>query len=282
MRVLLIGGNGLLGKALSRELKLNNIEFSTASRSEDNDFKIDISKFSSFDVLPNSVFDVVINCASVLPGGNYLDNDYLNSIHNVNILGTQNICKWIDTQKSIKKIVNCSSLAVVNKPWPIDLNEEATTYPLGSHVLYCSSKLTQELIFETFASNNNIDLSQIRFSALYGEEMIKSGVIWSFINQALGSGIISIENGSKVSSDFLNVSDASKILLEVIKGDIYGIINGASGEETSLIKLAEAIKLNIGESIKITNIDNPSFKTNRSVVNISKLKTNRRGIINNE
>ena len=272
MNILVFGGSGFLGFEIEKELKNTNHVFFASSRNAVSGYKVDIGNFDEFDNLPNNFFDVVINCATILPGGNLLDNNYLNKIYNTNILGTQNICKWITTQKSIKKIINCSTLAVVNKPWEYNLTEEAATYPKGDHVLYCSSKLMQELIIDTVATKNNIDFVNVRFSAIYGENMPKSGVVWALYQQAKNNNSIKIVNGNKVSFDFINVTDAARILVACINSKKReGILNAASGVETSLFELALIVKKHTSESVVIENEDQTNFTSNLSKVDVTKL-----------
>jgi UDP-glucose 4-epimerase len=274
MKILIFGSSGFLGKELTKLLRNSGYECFTVSRSSiETDFVVDISKFHDFYNLPKEFFNVIINCATILPGGDYLDNDYLDKIYKTNILGTQNICKWINQQKSIRKIVNCSTLVVVDKPWPINLSEDANTYPTGKHVLYSFSKLAQELFFTTYVSNNNIVLSQIRFSALYGENMNSGGIINTLINQLKSSNIIKLTNAQKVNADFLYVDDAAKIILATINNDYHGILNGATGVETSILHLAEIIKKHFNdESIQIENSESMDFiHEDRAVISVEKL-----------
>lgn len=273
MKVLLFGGNGFLGTNLKRILDEHNIESFTVSRSsETSNYKVDISDYKSFDLLPKNFFTVVVNCATILPGGNYLDSDYLNNIYSTNILGSQNICKWIEKQTSIKKIINCSTLVVVKKPWHIPLEEEDIhTYPEGRHVLYSASKLMQELLFKTFADTNNILLTQIRFSSLYGETMNWSGLICNLIDQAKKNKSIKITNGKKISADFLHVKDAANIILAAIKENISGVLNGASGVETTILDLAEIIKRNTSSTVTIENIESENSIIDRAVISVTKL-----------
>lgn len=273
MKVLIFGGNGFLGNSLTSILRKEGMECFSISRSDEkSNYNLDISNYEEFSKLPHDYFDAVVNCATVLPGGNYLDNEYLDKIYKTNILGTQNICKWIETQPSIKKIINCSTLVVVAKPWPLNLSEDAATYPSGNHVLYCSSKLMQELLFKTFAASKNISLSQIRFSALYGETMNWSGLICNLIDQARKYKKISLKNASKVSADFLHVDDASKIIAATLNKSLEGIINGASGKETSILKLAEIIAGQFDEAVEIENNEDDNFSEDRAVVSVGRLK----------
>lgn len=272
MRILIFGGNGFLGNSLTALLAAQGISYQTVSRSnKSSDYNFDISNYSAFSKLPKNAFDLVVNCATILPGGDYLDNEYLNKIYATNILGSQNICKWIATQDSIKSIVNCSTLVVVGKPWPLGLSESHSAHPTGKHVLYAGSKLFQELLFETFSKEHQIPLKQIRFSALYGATMPWGGVICNLIDQAKRDGKIVLQNASKVSADFLYIDDASKIILAAIQSDVNGIINGASGKETSIFQIAEEIKSISSKEIEIINTDNNNFVPNRSVINTDKL-----------
>jgi UDP-glucose 4-epimerase len=274
MKILIFGGSGFLGNAFSSLLIKKGIAFSTVSRKDSEaTYLLDISDFHSFKSIPNNKYNVIVNCATVLPGGDYLDNDYLESIYKTNIKGSQNICKWINGQSSVKKIINCSTLAVVAKPWPIGLNEKVNTYSSGNHVLYSSSKLTQELLFKTFSETKKINLTQIRFSALYGPFMKKEGLIFNLIDQASKNHKIKLTNASMVSADFLHVNDAAKIILAAIKKNINGIVNGASGIEITILQMAKVIKECFPNNIEIENIENPSFVENRSCIDVNKLKT---------
>ena len=270
MKVLIFGATGFLGQEICNLFKLQNVDYATVSRTESADFKINIANYNDFEILPND-FTTVINCATTLPGNNYLDGEYLEKIYQSNILGSQNICKWIYGQKNITKIINCSTMVVANKPWKIDIDENANTYPTGNHVLYCGSKLMQELLFDTFAKEHNINLVQLRFSTIYGNNMAWSGIICNFIDQAKNYNKIELSNGEKVSADFLNVIDAARIVLAAIKKNVVGIINAASGTETFLMDLANIVAENFQDCKVINSNQLPEIEENRSVISTDKL-----------
>ena len=58
-----------------------------------------------------------------------------------------------------------------------------------------------------------------------------------------------------------------------MKSDVGGIVNGASGEETSILKLAEIIKNIFSEEVEIVNFEDVNFNEDRAVINVGKLKT---------
>ena len=279
MRVLIFGGNGFLGTALGSALNEGSIAYETVSRTSDaSTYNFDISVRDSFGMLPNNAFDIVVNCATILPGGDYLAPDYLDTIYRTNIKGSQNICHWIATQTSVKKIINCSSLAVVGKPWPQPLTEEDVKPPYGRHVLYSASKLFQEQIFETFSQESKVPLVQIRFSALYGPQMAWNGVLCSFIDQARQEGRIKMKNATKVYADFLHVKNASDIILAAANSDVTGILNGASGVETSLAELAQYVNNHLDADLEVYNVEEDGIEPSRAVIDVRKLHS----IINTE
>ncbi len=270
MKILIFGGEGFVGKSLKMLLERNNIEYLSVSRSSEK--TVDISNFEDFFKIKENYFDIVVNCATILPNGYYLDSVYLNKILKTNIIGAQNICKWVQKQLRIKRIINCSTLVVANKPWPVDMNERYSNPPIGNHVLYSSSKLFQESIFETFGVLNDIEVINLRFSAIYGMEMPWSGILCSLIDKAVKNEKISLSNGDFVSFDFINVCDVSDIILKFIFDGEKGIYNIASGEEIYLLELANLIiELSNSKSI-IENSNQDNAVLNRSKIDISKLK----------
>ncbi len=273
MKVLIFGGNGLLGTELCKLFSGNGIAFDSVSRTGLNcKYHFDISHKPSFDALIVNQYDYVINCASMLPGGNFLDAEYLEKIYRSNLLGTQNICAWLEGQNSVKKLINCSTLVVNNKPWPVPLTESHCSMPIGHHILYAASKLMQEAIFETFSQIYKLPLVQLRFSALYGPKMRREGVLCNLIETAKKHNKIEITNGSKVFTDFLNVKDAARIVYSVLSPqEATGIVNAASGKETSLVELAKAVAAVLPTETVILNKNIVDFPALRASVSVEKL-----------
>lgn len=267
MKVLIFGGNGLLGREIHKLLLSKGITVDTVSRNNAT-FNFDISNLESFKLISGNIYDYVINAAAILPGKTYLDSNYLECIYRTNILGSQNICSWINKQTSIKKIINCSTLAVNNKPWPLYMTEDYLSLPTGNHVLYCMSKLMQEALFETLSNSKNIPVVHLRFSALYGPNMKWEGVIANFIDNSY-KGKIEMYNGNKVFADFLHVFDASRIVQNAILSDITGVVNAVSGCEISLYELAMHIRKYI--NVEVVNIDADSFTPSRALISTDKL-----------
>lgn len=287
--VLLIGANGFLGKTFWNFMKDEKTDFKlyTSSRSGgETDFQLDISDFATFAQLPKEHIHIVVNCAAKLPDSDFLDNSFLNQLFQANILGAQNICKWISTQQSIESIINCSSLSVVAKPWPAQMTEDAMTYPYGKNVLYGGSKLLKELIFRTTGLNFEKRVVNIRLSSLYGMKMIWGGVLCNFIDKAIKSKEIKLTNGNMIFADFLHINDAARVIYNLLTSGYDGILNCGSGHETSLLKLAVEISEAFNDDVLVSNKDLINEKSRASIdlsrlnkiVDTSKFITLREGI----
>lgn len=271
--VAIFGANGFLGRRLTKYLKNKRYEVVSISRSGNVDYNLDITKKTSFQGLDIDP-DIVINCASALPGGDFWDEEYSRQVFEVNFWGSYNLVKWIQTRPSVKQVINMSTLVVIDKPWPLLLNEDEVTYPFSSHQAYCISKLNQELVFNTLLLNREISVCNARLSALFGEEMSWNGVLCNFIDKALLNDKIELKNGTQVSSDFLYVETACQMIGSLIRNNVSGVINLAAGEEVYLDKLAYKIfDIVKGDKTKITNVTLDKSQINRGVIDIKKIQS---------
>jgi UDP-glucose 4-epimerase len=279
MKYFIIGAGGFLGNSLVNHLQQAGEQVYYSKRSVgtkdlDNAFALDItdpSQFGNIGIQP----DVVINCASALPDAaqGYNDPEYLKQLFNTNMIGGANIMNWAVAER-IPKVINCSTLVVVGKPWPVPLKEEDKTYPKGGHVGYSASKLSQELVMSSIAEATGVNLLHLRISALYGPGMKEAGILHKLISQAKAKESISLTNGNKVSFDFLHVDDAVKAILflsEKVKWQDF-VINLASGEEITLMELADVIcQQTACPQGMIRNVDAPDFSS-RAKVDITLLE----------
>lgn len=271
-KVLLIGASGFLGSFLKDHLEQAKYEVRTVSRSGDHvTYQVDISQEAAWEKIDFEP-EIIINCATILPGGAIDDLEYARAVFNTNVLGSYHLCRWAQKRISVNYILNISTLAIVDKPWPIPLTEEEKTYPSGKHILYSLSKLNQEVILNDFPFKKEIKICHARLSSLFGEKMPWTGVMCMLIQKIINREPIEINNGSKTSADFLYVRNACACLLQLIEKKATGIINIASGEEIFLKQLVEKIALATGIEALVTYKETGE-EENRSVVGVRKLRS---------
>ncbi|GAB3535592.1 NAD(P)-dependent oxidoreductase [Pontibacter brevis] len=275
MKYLVTGAGGFLGSTLVKQLREAGEEvYAVRRKAGEGELVLDITRADDFvklDIQP----DIIINCASALPAGgkSFSDPDYLRQLFETNVIGSANLMNWAVSRK-IPKLINCSTLVVVHKPWPVPLKEDENTYPTGGHVGYSASKLSQELVMSSIAEAGDVDLLHVRISALYGPGMKEGGVLTKLLKQAAAKERISLTNGNNVSFDFLHVEDAAKILYHLSKMEAWPqrILNLASGEEIGLLELAETLCELMGNPKEnIENIDQPGVAS-RAKIEISLLE----------
>jgi UDP-glucose 4-epimerase len=278
MKYLIFGGTGLVGKKLAEYIEDQGDEVKTVSRSgKDGSIALDIrkeSEFTKIDFYP----DVIVNCASQIPvnGKTSKDPVFLKELFQTNVIGAVNIANWAVKNK-VTKIINCSTLVVVKKPWPDFLSETYFRIPDGPHVGYCMSKLSQEQIMSECVINSNTKLLHVRISAVYGEEMLQEGIIFKLLQKLENDQEILLTDGDKNTLDLIHAEDVSRSIYALSDEDFkLKIVNLASGKQISILALANLLKEITGsESIIVNNLtNNPASTAN---INVEKLK----GLIGN-
>lgn len=265
MTFLIFGGTGFIGSDLTIYLRTKGHEVFTVSRSGSNsDFSLDITDAEGFDILNNINPEVIVNCASKIPTGNTdsINSEILKEFYQTNVIGGLNICNWA-LKKNVRKIINCSTLAVNRRPWPDPLNEDYCSIPDGQHVGYAMSKLSQESIIKESLKNSTIKFCNLRLSAVYGDNMPEVGIIFFLIKKFKLNQPIDLINAESVEFDFINVQDVSKSILAISKNDsLKEIVNLGSGVPIKLIGLAYLLKRLTNSSSIISNNENhkPLFK----------------------
>ena len=169
MKILLTGGNGLVGK-LVRDAKENNYEISIVSR------KIfsSITFYSSLEkFLKHNNFDLLIHCSAATPFNTDFD-----LIPEVNKNIDEELCRFFE-RGSIKHLVYLSTMAIYGEIKVDVLNEKLK---INNPNLYGYSKYLGENLVKQTCSKNNILLSIIRLPGVVGKGM-SNIFLEDFMNQ---------------------------------------------------------------------------------------------------
>lgn len=273
MKYLIFGGTGFVGKSLVQYLEQQGQEVLSVSRSgRGKSLALDITKESDFLKL-NYLPDIIINCASKIPekGKSSSDPLFIRELFLTNVVGAVNITNWA-VKNNIPKILNCSTLVVVKKPWPNPLKEEFSNLPDGLHVGYSMSKLSQERIMDECVKPSKTKLVHIRLSAVYGEGMTRDGVIFNLIDNLKSNKEVILHDSFRNSADFIHVRDVCKSLFNLSKQEIsWDYLNLASGKPVTINELALQLKKILNSKSKI--IDKESNRpSSEAHIDISRLR----------
>lgn len=275
MKFLIFGGSGFIGKTLAADLKNRNAEVAIVSRSGGAEgFAVDISNAADFEQI-NFIPDVIINCASRVPQKKKTsqDPDFVQELFSTNALGGLNIANWAVSRK-VPKLINCSTLVVVKKPWPVPLKENDSEIPEGSHVAYSMSKLSQEKLMTEAVKNTNTELLHARLSAVYGRYMVPEGILFQLMRKLISNEEVKLADSRKNSIDLIHVKDVSKALYELAlaKTSDEKVINIANGSSVSIYGLAEKLKKISNSNSRISDTES-SKKNSEAVISVEKLQT---------
>jgi UDP-glucose 4-epimerase len=192
----------------------------------------------------------------------------------VNIKGTLNLnmaCK----KHGIEKLVYASSASIYGNPGYLPIKEDEPANTLSP---YSVSKLAGENYCRAFYETYGIPTVCLRYSNVFGPGQLPgnpwSGVISKFINAALNNQPLTIHGDGCQTRDFTYIDDVVEATLSAALSPqaIGSIFNVASGVETSILQLAEAIKKILGKEIVIEKIDRRDIDNiRRRVLNIERI-----------
>ncbi|NRQ01189.1 NAD-dependent epimerase/dehydratase family protein [Marinobacterium sp. xm-d-530] len=177
--------------------------------------------------------------------------------HENNTLTSLKLFERLKEIKSLKKVVYAAAAcAVAEKTYdePTATTEEQPV-TLYHDSPYSISKIIGELYGNYYHQQHGLPFVKARFSNVYGpREILGAGqwrgtqhTVWrnvtpTFIWRALNGESLPLDNGGNASRDFIFVEDMARGLMAcALKGAVSGVYNLATGNETSILELAELI-----------------------------------------
>ena len=177
--------------------------------------------------------------------------------HENNTLTSLKLFKRISEIKSIKKVVYAAAACAVAEKTYDDPTATTEEQPVSLYhdSPYSISKIAGELYGNYFFQQFGLPFVKARFSNVYGpREILGAGqwrgtihtvwrnVIPTFIWKSMNGEALPLDNGGNASRDFIFVEDMARgLICCALKGSPGEIYNLATGEETSILKLATLI-----------------------------------------
>ncbi len=177
--------------------------------------------------------------------------------HENNTLTTLKLFETIKGFDRIRRVVYASAgCTVAEKTFEgAEATQEDAPVSLWLDSPYQVSKIIGELYSNYYFSRHNLPVVKARFQNVYGPgEVLGAGgwrgtvnTVWrnvtpTFIYKALMHEALPVENGGVATRDFIYVDDiVSGLLACATRGEPGEVYNLASGEETSILELAELV-----------------------------------------
>jgi UDP-glucose 4-epimerase len=238
--ILVTGGSGFLGShvsdALSEEghmVSVLDIRKSSFLRSDQKMIIADIMDQDAINKALHNI-DIVFHFAALADIDLAYDKPL--STMTINVLGTTHILEAARLNK-VKKVVFGSTVYVNSRT--------------GS--FYRVSKHACELLIEEYQQHFGLDYSILRFGTLYGTRSDNSNSVYSLLNEALTSGGIKFFGSGNEVREFIHVSDAARICVELLNEKYNGETLILTGHHRyRLFELIDMINEILGNKIKIS------------------------------
>ena len=268
--VLVTGFNGFIGSHLIPEIqkKFHVVGVSNSKNSEINiqQIKQNISKINEKHI-PKKI-SKFIHLAAI----SNLDFCQKNpdKVFETNIHGTHYILEL--ARKKDSDLVFMSTSHVFGKTNNIAIKEN---YPKNPLSLYAATKLSGEIMCESYANSYGLNIGVARLFSLFGPNGPKHSVTYNIIQQILNKHVITLGN-INAKRDFLyikNVIDAILIIMKKNRG--FNDYNVGSGKSHSLMQICTKVKNISKKNITIEGIQqkfgNNSYEVKSNSTKLKKL-----------
>lgn len=239
MRIGITGGLGVIGQALSRTLKMKNIDFTLLDNARSGESFGDINNNDDLEKHFN-------NCDGIvhLAGISSVRNGELDphACYQNNVLGTLNLIDYISKSSPTKWLLFISSREVYGAQKNYPVTEWAKCDPINQ---YGISKLLAEDLVKSRCQRLNINYAILRLSNVYGiQNDLPERVVPKFFHQSIKEKEL-IVFGTKLTCDFIHIQDVVASFLTTIQKlqnkQSLSAMNICSGREIRLVDLANII-----------------------------------------
>lgn len=281
MKVLITGGNGLIGSHFAEallssghEVILLDLEFGKNTRQiECLKIRGDIRNSHIFDKIDFNP-DVIFHAAAVsrVEWGEVDPKKCLD----VNVIGGINIIVWALSRKPKPHFIFASSREVYGEPSSLPVIESHPKNPVS---VYGTSKLAMEQIVTHYGKVSDLVYTITRFSNLYGSTRDSPGrVIPRFVNNALQGKPLIVNGGSQI-LDFTYVHDTILGLVSLVSHlenndpNVQNTdFNFTTGVGCSILDLASMIKSLTSTESEIRKVDAREYDVRKFIGDFAKAK----------
>jgi len=242
--------------------KYNNFKF----------FKIDLKDFSKTDTLLDKYKIKVIVHLAAQPGVRISIKNPHNTLRQ-NLIPFINIIEMARLKK-IKKFIYASSSSVYGDSKIYPFNEkDFKNVPVS---IYGASKLSNEIIADSYAKNFKLKCVGLRFFTVYGPYGRPDMAYYSFLNSLKNNKIIKVFNNGNMVRDFTYIDDVIDGILNVIKAkfaNTHEVLNVGKGNPDKLMDLINFLEKNYSKKFKINFTKNiPLGDIKKTYSNVNKAK----------
>ncbi|MFC6723329.1 NAD-dependent epimerase/dehydratase family protein [Halobium palmae] len=276
-RVLVTGGAGFIGSHLVDALAPDNDvvvldDLSSGDRANVHDdaelIEGDLRDETALDEATDGV-DLIYHEGAVVDVSDSVDDPVGSNA--VNLDATLGILER--ARREDARVVLASSAAIYGDPESVPVDEADPKTPSSP---YGVQKLAVDHYARVYHDLYGLETVPLRYFNAYGPRQGGSdyaAVISVFLQQARDGGPITIEGDGEQTRDFVYIEDVVRANLLAATTDAVGEpFNVATGEQTTVLELAEAVKEATGSDAEITHVDPRPGDIRHSRASVSKAR----------
>jgi nucleoside-diphosphate-sugar epimerase len=247
-RVLVTGGNGYLGSFLVKALQEKGATVFIISKNIDRaaqNYSVDITDFNALNAVIQEIQpEIVYHLAASISRNR--DFSIYEEMAKINVTGTLNL---------LQSLQNIDAHLIFTSTSEIYGNNES---PFQEHQIpnpvspYSLSKISAELLIQTYCSNYHKKYTNLRVFNFYGPNMPEDFFIPQMINSLQRGEDFKMTKGEQT-RDFLFVDDVVEALLLTAENtnSFYETLNICSGKGTKICELAAEVNNKVKSEARI-------------------------------
>ena len=213
---------------------------------------VDLADFDLLiDVFNRSMPEKVVNLAAQAGVRYSLENphEYIRT----NVTGFLNILECC-REKNIQGLIYASSSSVYgnNNKQPFSV-QDSVNNPIS---IYGSTKITNELMANTYSHLYNLNTTGLRFFTVYGPWGRPDMALYIFTEKILKNQVINVFNHGQMVRDFTYIDDIINGICSAIKNNFKNeLFNLGSSKSEQITKMIRIIEDSLGKKARINFVD---------------------------
>ena len=161
----------------------------------------------------------------------------------------------------VRKLVAASSASIYGTADEFPTHERH--HPYNNRTLYGAAKMANELMYRAFADSHGLRYAAMRYFNVYGPRMDREGkyteVLIRWYDLIKRGEAPLIYGAGDQTMDFVHVEDVARATILAMTADVTDeVFNVASGQETSLRQLCDALLRAMGTSLEPRHVPLPA------------------------
>jgi UDP-glucose 4-epimerase len=191
---------------------------------------------------------------------------------NINYLATYNVLDY-SLKHDISRVIFASSAAIYGDTTELPVREDMNKKPLSPYGLH---KLSSEMLLDVYNNQWNLSTASLRFFNVYGPRQDPSnpysGVISKFLERSVSGEPLLIYGDGEQTRDFIYVGDVARALLDTARSEITGQMNLGTGNEISILDLADVVEEISSMELKRIHMPPRKGEILRSCADVSRIR----------